>query len=360
MKKFLAIVLSALILAVGAVFFAACAENGDGGETGGNGGDTGNNNGGTQQTVEADVYVPDGAPALALAQLMSEEMQFGGKVTYNVVPATTIQTYVTGEEPRAELCILPVNAAAQLLGTGEVYKMLGTVTHGNLYVLAAAAQESLTASNIPELLKGSKIGCLQLNNFVGYALRIVLDRYGIEYEIRQDKEEANNTDKAYIYEVAANEIRPTASYDYMIAAEPAVSTKVANTQNKLQVKGDLQELYGENGYPQAVLVAKADFIEENGQFVADFIQAVAENAGWLLADTTEAAEVVQAVADHLPDGATPSFTAENLTKEVIENCAVRFDGAASCKERVNTFLAELSDLLGKTFSAADAFYYTAE
>ena len=146
----------------------------------------------------------------------------------------------------------------------------------------------------------------------------------------------------------------------MIAAEPAVSTKVANTQNKLQVKGDLQELYGENGYPQAVLVAKADFIEENGQFIADFMQAVAENAGWLLADTTEAAEVVQAVADHLPDGATPSFTAENLTKEVIENCAVRFDGAASCKERVNTFLAELSDLLGKTFSAADAFYYTAE
>ena len=342
MKKFLAIALSALIFAVCAVFFAACAENGD--ETGNN--NNGGNNGGAQQTVEADVYAPDGAPALALAQLMSEEMQFGGKVTYNVVPATTIQTYVTGEEPRAELCILPVTAAAQLLGTGEVYKMLGTVTHGNLYVLAAAARESLTASNISELLKGTKIGCLQLNNFVGYALRIVLDRYG--------------TDKAYIYEVAANEIRPTASYDYMIAAEPAVSTKVANTQNKLQVKGDLQELYGENGYPQAVLVAKADFIEENGQFIADFMQAVAENAGWLLADTTEAAEVVQAVADHLPDGATPSFTAENLTKEVIENCAVRFDGAASCKERVNTFLAELSDLLGKTFSAADAFYYIAE
>ena len=75
MKKFLAIALSALIFAVCAVFFAACAENGD--ETGNN--NNGGNNGGTQQTVEADVYVPDGAPALALAQLMSEEMQFGGK-----------------------------------------------------------------------------------------------------------------------------------------------------------------------------------------------------------------------------------------------------------------------------------------
>lgn len=347
MKKFLAVALSALILAFGTVFFTACNIDPD-------------DPGKTEETVVADVYAPDGAPALALAQLMAEDAQFGGKVTYNVVPATTIQTYVTGEEPQAELCILPVNAAAQLLGKGDVYRMLGTVTHGNLYVLAAAAQESLTASNISELLKGSKIGCLQLNNFVGYALRIVLDKYDIDYEIRENKEETNATDKAYLYEVAANEITPAASYDYMIAAEPAVSTKVANTQNRLQVKGDLQELYGENGYPQAVLVAKADFIEENGQFIADFTQAVAENAEWLLADTTDASEVVQAVADHLPDGTTPSFTADNLTKEVIANCAVRFDGAASCKERVNTFLAELSDLLGKTFSVADAFYYTAE
>ena len=353
MKKFFAIALSVLLFVFGAAFFAACEPSDPGDDGKGPSGTPG-------EQIVADVYAPDGAPALALAQLMAENAQFGGKVTYNIVPATTIQTYVTGEEPRAELCILPVNAAAQLLGKGDVYRMLGTVTHGNLYVLASAARESLTASNIAELLKGSKIGCLQLNNFVGYALRIVLDRYGVEYEIRENKEEENATDKAYIYEVTANEIMPAASYDYMIAAEPAVSTKVAKTEGKLQVKGDLQELYGENGYPQAVLVAKADFIAENGKFIADFTQAVAENAEWLLADTTQASDVMQAVADHLPDGATPSFTAENLTKEVIANCAVRFDAAASCKERVNTFLAELSDLLGKTFSAADAFYYIAE
>lgn len=350
MKKFLAVVLSALMLAVGAIFFGACA----GPDEGDQGKDP------TGQSIVADVYAPDGAPALALAQLMSEEMQFGGTVNYNIVPATTIQTYVTGEDPQAELCVLPVNAAAQLLGTGETYKMLGTVTHGNLYVIAAAAKESITPENIATLLKGAKIGCLQLNNFVGYALRIVLDRYDIEYEVRENKEETNATDKAYIYEVAATEITPTASFDYMIAAEPAISTKVANTQNKLQVKGDLQELYGENGYPQAVLVAKADFISENEAFIADFTEAVQENAEWLKADTTEAATVIETVAEHLPDGATPSFTADNLTKEVIENCAVRFDSAADCKDRVNTFLEELSKVLGKTFVAADAFYYIAQ
>ena len=346
MKKFLFCLLAVCMFAFGAFAFTACDE--ESGET---------NTGGTT-TVE--VYAPDGAPALALAQLMSEEMQFGEDVNYNVVAADTIQTYVTGTNPRADICILPVNLAAKLLGTGESYQMLGTVTHGNIYILSTTETE-LTEENAATLLAGTKIGCLQRDNFVGYVLRAVLNKYNVAHEDRENKQEENTTGTtAYLYNVSGGEILPTADYDYMIAAEPAVSTKVAKTEGKLQVKGDLQELYGENGYPQAVLVAKADFIAENGKFIADFTQAVAENAEWLLADTTQASDVMQAVADHLPDGATPSFTAENLTKEVIANCAVRFDAAASCKERVNTFLAELSDLLGKTFSAADAFFYIAE
>ena len=94
MKKFLAIVLSALMLTAGTALFAACSDE-DG----------------------IDVYAPDGAPALALAQLMGEEMQFGSNkpVNYNVVNANTVQTYVTGENPQAELCVLPVNAAAMAL-----------------------------------------------------------------------------------------------------------------------------------------------------------------------------------------------------------------------------------------------------
>ena len=43
--------------------------------------------------------------------------------------------------------------------------------------------------------------------------------------------------------------------DYFVAAEPAASTRANATG--LNFVGDLQELYGsENGYPQAVIVAK--------------------------------------------------------------------------------------------------------
>ena len=362
MKKFLALALSALTLAFGAVFFAACAPDEPGpGDDPGN--DPGNDPGGsTVEEAVADVYAPDGAPALALAQLMSEEMQFGGEVTYNVVAASTIQTYVTGEDPQAELCILPVNAAAQALGKGDDYKLLGTVTHGNIFVLSAASNnfEALTADNLGEQLRGKTVGCIQLQQVVGLTLRIVLKNSDIECQIIEDVSQATEDDVVYLLNISdpATMIVPTAEYDYMVAAEPVVSAKVTGTQGKLEVVGDLQALYGgENGWPQAVLVGKTSFVEENPNFVNAFCDALVGNAAWLADEDTAASTVIDAVASHLPDGATPTFSEKNLTKEVIANCAIRFEYAHDCKAEVNAFLDVLSDVAGKDFTVNDCFYY---
>lgn len=340
MKKFFAIVLSALMLTAGTALFAACSDE-DG----------------------IDVYAPDGAPALALAQLMGDEMQFGSdkSVNYNVVNANTIQTYVTGENPQAELCVLPVNAAAMALGSGENYKMLGTVTHGNIYVVSNTEKTALTAANLEEQLTGKMVGCIQLQSFVGFALQIVLDKYDIEYRITEDNEDVQEGIVNIInISDPAGQITGAAPYDYMVAAEPVVSTKTGNIPTLEQV-GDLQALYGDGGYPQAVLVAKADFIENNAEFVAQFIAAVEANATWLTADATSAETVVSAVASHLPEGSTPTFNAKNLTKNVIEKCAVRFESAASCKEEVKNFLAEITAVNPKMqFNVADAFFYNAQ
>ena len=125
----------------------------------------------------------------------------------------------------------------------------------------------------------------------------------------------------------------------------------------LKIVGDVQELYGgENGWPQAVLVAKKDFIAENAEFVEDFIAAMQANEDWLAAEDTQPQAIVDAITDHL-GGANPTFNAKNLTKEVIANCAIRFDAAADCKEEVNAFLESLSAVSGQSFSMADAFFY---
>lgn len=348
MKKFLAVILAAVTLVAGAALFAAC-DNGSNDVVPGDG-----------DAFTADVYAPDGAPALALAQLMSENMQFGGTVNYHVVNANTIQTYVTGEDPQAELCVLPVNAAAAALGSGENYKMLGVVTHGNIYFISNTEKTQLSAANLEEQLTGKMVGCIQLQNFVGFALQIVLDKYDIEYRITDDPEDVQEGIVNLVnISDPATQISATAVYDYMVAAEPVVSTKTGNIET-LEIVGDLQALYGENGYPQAVLVAKTEFIEAHGDAVTDFIGAVEANATWLTADTTSAETIVNAVSSHLPEGSTPTFNAKNLTAAVIENCAVRFESAASAKERVKSFLSEITAVNGVQYNVSDAFFYAAD
>lgn len=131
---------------------------------------------------EISVYAPDGAPALALAKLMSEDNQFNQtSVDYNIVAANAIQGYITGDNPVADICILPLNAASKLLGSGQAYTMLGTVTNGNLYILSES-EEEITAQNIKELLTGKTVGVIQLAQVPGLTFKIILDKYGIPYE----------------------------------------------------------------------------------------------------------------------------------------------------------------------------------
>lgn len=128
------------------------------------------------------VYAPDGAPALALAQLMDGEMSFDGvSATYNIVSSGDIQTYVAGQSPAADICILPVNLAVKLLGTGANYTLMGTITHGNLYILGTDGS-TVTADNISSL-KGKTVGIINIAAVPGLTFKVILKKYGLDYTV---------------------------------------------------------------------------------------------------------------------------------------------------------------------------------
>ncbi|MDE6676474.1 MAG: hypothetical protein K2K12_02010, partial [Clostridia bacterium] len=121
------------------------------------------------------VYAPDGAPALALVNAISQSDE---DFAYHIVDSGLIQAQVTGKTPKADFCILPLNLASKLLGNGETYQMLGTVTNGNLYFLTTAG-ESIKPENIQTTLIGKTVGVVQLPNVPGLTLQAVLKDYGI-------------------------------------------------------------------------------------------------------------------------------------------------------------------------------------
>ena len=130
---------------------------------------------------EITVYMPDGAPALAMAGLMHEDTEDDG-VSYYVTNAGQIASKVQNNdaEKNADLCVLPLTAATKVLGSGEKYQMVGAVTHGNLFLISKEG-EVLTAENM-ESLKGKTIGVLKINEVPGLTLKAVLNKYNIPFE----------------------------------------------------------------------------------------------------------------------------------------------------------------------------------
>ena len=331
MKSCVKMLAAALAAAVTALSFSACTKPSD------------------EDAVS--VYMPDGAPALALAQLMAESSEWDRNVEYNVVDANTIQTYVTGEM-QADICVLPVNAAAKAAGDGSSYTMLGVVTHGNLYMLSSEYSEQITNENLTSLV-GKTVGCIQLGNFVGAVFKTILDNAQIEYAVISDAGQAS-ADKVNLMNIAdpAKEIVPGALFDYMIAAEPVITAKTASGQ--LSVVGNLQSLYGENGYPQAVMIAKNSLIEDNPQFIASFIEGVKDSAEWLLSPEALPADIAAAVNSH---GGANSLTEKNLTKDTLVRCAVSFEPAAEARRSVLDFITSFNRVTGSSLTLADKFFY---
>lgn len=335
MKKFLATAIALTIGAAACVFTACAGENDDGTYT---------------------VYAPDGAPALALANAVNED---DDRYDFRIVASNAITAQVQGEEPAADFCILPVNVAAKLLGKGETYQMLGTVTNGNMYLLTTGDNPEITTDNLSTLV-GKTVGVVQLNNVPGLTFQAVLSRNDIDYQILGNDVEAAS-DKVNLQAFAdASTVTPASGCDYYLCPEPAATGKIngtASSANPFKLAGSLQTLYdGENGYPQAVLVAKTSVIEEAKSVVDTFITYMEGSADFLA--SASAADVVALLEDCYTEGMTPSLNANNLNVTVIANCSVYFTAAQDCKSRVNAFLAELIDLNAEFTSAvSDSFYY---
>lgn len=300
---------------------------------------------------EYKVFAPDGAPALSLYALSGEKYS---EFSVSVVNAETINVHVSGNSPEADFAILPVNSAVKLLGSGETYRMLGTVTHGNLFLLKKEGGEPIETKDDLTKLVGKTVGVINLANVPGLTFKTILADNEIAFNELKDGVSPVE-DKVNLKAVVATEVLPsTSDCDYFVAPEPAVSTKVKATGGKLAVAGSLQTLYGgESGYPQAVAVAKVSLLQS--QATDKFVQALQDADRLLISDGAEA--IVSAVSGWLVGDMKPTFTADNLSATVIENCGIKFVSAQSCKAEVLAYMQKVNAQSNNTFGTPTDLFF---
>ena len=314
----------------------------------------------SKQTMpEYSVYCPDGAPALSLLNGLNEndDKQFH----YHVISSATVQAQVTGEKPAADFCVLPLNLASKLLGSGENYRMLGTVTHGNLYFLTTGENAPLTRDNLSSLA-GKTVGAVQLTNVPGLTLQAVLAQYEIPYQTIESLQAEKAADKVNLLQMGtdAADVTPAYGCDYYLCPEPAVTAKIngtASSPKPFKLAGDLQALYGgEAGYPQAVLVGKKSILTDDRASADKLVSYFKGNAEYLA--TADTATVLSLLASVRTEGLAPAFNDKNLSAAVIANCSVRYESAKDNKDAVNAFLNKLIAVNPNAASTvSDAFYF---
>ncbi len=285
---------------------------------------------------EITVYTPDGAPAIALTPAMNERFE---NVKFNVVDGQTIGSFVTGEDLKADICVLPINMASNLLGSGDNYKLLGTLTHGNFYLLSKNSTV-ITKDNLKDLI-GLTIGVLQLKNIPGLTFKSVLLENDISYGEVTSPDDAKDT-QVNLIGISGTEIGKS-DFDVFLVPSPQADLK-AKALN-LNFIASLQDLYGENGFPQAVVVCKNSLMDKNPKFISNFKTALLDEDLFIQENNIES--ICNLITSSLQDGLTPTFTAKNLTYKMIENSSIKFIETKNCKEEIVNFISRIQKVDGK-------------
>ena len=290
-------------------------------------------------------FVPDGAPALAVANFTAPSAQLTD-FSLHVVNANSIAAHASTD---ADLAIMPVNAASKLFGNGEKMKMVAVVTHGNLFIVGNGEASALTD------LYGKTLGVIQRGNVPDLTLKAIFEEKGIEYVESQTAVEGKVA--IQYYDVATNMLPALKQgvLDFGVLPEPAA------TNSALPVRFSLQELYGENDYPQAVLMIKTTALDDwSARYVEDILEALAESIAWVNEDVEgRPAAAVAKLAPYLEEGLQSSLDGSQLTHTSIANCNLSVqttgDGA---EDAVQGYLARIKAIEPSAVGdVSDAFFY---
>lgn len=306
---------------------------------------------GTDELGTVHVYMPDGAPAVALSAMMDAGY---ANTEFTVVTAAVIGGVVSNKT--ADMAIMPINAAATLFNKGHALTMLSVNTHGNMYLLGRT-EETVA----PAELSGKVIGSIGEGQVPDLTLKMMLDECDVEFV----KGEAATAGKATIRYPGPSEALPAllkqGAIDYAFMPEPAVSTAIEKFGFRIVMDAQAlwTELFG-GDYPQACLVAQNTLVQNHPEYIDGFLAALkqTETDKWAENNPEKAVEAVKA---HFVDDT--GSTLSTLTRESIERCNFATVAATDAYDTCNKYFAKLvamkNELGTAVLSAAptDEFYY---
>ncbi len=324
MKKFLTMILSVMLLVV-AVFGVGCKDN---------------------SNKDYTFMVPDGAPALAVSELIynNDNLGLDKKVNYSVIQAKQVHPNLS--DGKADFIIAPVNLASQnYKANGNDYVMVAVITHGNFYILSTT---QISAQD----LKGKQIAVPNQGAVPDWTFKMVLEKNGISYTSGQDKVNIN------YYQDGAQVVQfiMAGSETIGLVPEPAASNlekNYLNNKGQALYRLDLQQLYDSEAmaYPQAVLMVKKSILTANPNLVSILEDKITLSASWMKQNVASAVDTI-----NNNGGATLNKNA--LSESAIDGCKIYWQSAIDAKLSVKNYINKIVEIdSNKASAVSDDFFY---
>lgn len=271
---------------------------------------------------EIDIYVPDGAPALAVASIIADEQFYNGKVNVHVVTEDNIVPNILNGE--ADVALLPGDTAATLYNKGVEYKLLSANSFGLLYLVG------LPMDNLDEL-KGKVVYSIGKGKIPEYVFKILLEANNLEY-VESDTPVEGKVALKYMNgtEIVPSLVQGLA--DYALLGEPVVTQVLTKGQARgLEIVGDIQQLWKEHTGADTFVQSCALVSDKlaGTDFIDALIEKLQSNEQFLLDNTDKLTSLLQGAGSALQ----VSFTAE-----IINRCNLDFTLASDVKQQYVDFL----------------------
>lgn len=287
------------------------------------------------------IYVPDGAPSLAVANIIN-----GGKIgayKTNVTISTGEDVVAKCGSGQADIALVPTNAAVKICSTRSDYKLFSTNVWGLLYVIGW--------SDVDELgeLAGKTVASIGLGNTGEFLFKRILDVNGVSYA------DENGVKLNYVDDgTTAIGMLMQNKCEYAVLGEPAATNAIAKAQasgKTLYRVFDLQTLWqevtesGKTGYPQASVIVKKSLLEQAG-FADALYKLLTENNAYLTENVSKIGDLLQSAG---------SLLTVNYTSDIISKCNINVVKACDIKQEIYDYLEQF----GKQFTQMlkDDLYY---
>ena len=301
---------------------------------------------------EYTIVSPDGAPAFALASFFEQP---NSDATFKVIPSIVSSTLIKAEAIKADFAIVPANMAAILYNQGAEYKMVASVTNGNMFFVSNHENTTFTLND----LKGHVLYSIGQGSVPAFIMLNILTNAGIECEVSETPVEG----KVAIQYVAdgpalITKVKTATGTVYGNLAEPAVTTFMSKGGYRV---ADVQELWKEStgssikGFAQAVLIAKKSICDEKPEVVEAVINSIKGSETFIIEHAEEVRQKIKLRYEE-------TSLKNPITSEVVQNCNVHIYKAS---ENIDYILATLnaayainSQSVGGSVPAKDSgFYY---